>query len=182
LAPLDWQIQGILESRVSMKKQLTSTVFLVALAAMLLPLTVFAKGNFSFIEIKGGGLNGALRSTDPALTTDFFAFTDFTQPVAAAPADPGIGYEIVRYLPYDNQTLPFDYLHYYPETGYVYYDGIVNGRSDYDGKWYVANSKAKIPFEKALPDRTPSIWLLITAATLSLLVVLGFFYNRTSAH
>ncbi|MCI0607869.1 MAG: hypothetical protein L0Z71_02260 [Anaerolineae bacterium] len=48
------------------------------------------------------------------------------------------------------REVAFDRLHYYPDTGFVYYDGIVNGSSEYDGKWYTARSDMKATFETAL--------------------------------
>jgi hypothetical protein len=47
-------------------------------------------------------------------------------------------------------------LHYYPDSGYVFYDGIVNGSSEYDGKWYTANPNIKSVFEAALVAQTQS--------------------------
>ena len=90
---------------------------LALLLALITSVTVFAKGGFSFINITGPNLKDAVRVTDPALTTDFFAF---------------------------------DRLHYYPDTGFVYYDGLVNGSSEYDGKWYTAKPEIKTVFESAL--------------------------------
>src|SRR5262245_9542545 len=99
-------------------------------------ITVWAKGSFSFIAITGAKLTGEVRISDPALTNDFFTFADFYQDEAKAPIDPGVGYEITRYYANGNTGTAFDRLHYYPETGFVYYDGIANGgSSEYDGKW-----------------------------------------------
>ncbi|HSB02959.1 MAG TPA: hypothetical protein VLE49_20080 [Anaerolineales bacterium] len=109
-----------------------------------------AKGNFAFISITSPNLKEAVRSTDPALTTDFLAFFDFSDK-AEAPTNPGVGYLITRYYVDGKRETAFDHLHYYPDTGFVYYDGIVNGSSDYDGKWYTARPEIKPAFEKALP-------------------------------
>ncbi len=120
------------------------------LVALITSITVFAKGNFSFITITGSNLKDVVRLTDPALTTDFFAFADFYQDKTGTPEDPGEGYEITRYYIDAGQESTFDQLHYYPKTGYVFYDGIVNGDSEYDGKWYKANPDILKPFETAL--------------------------------
>jgi hypothetical protein len=50
----------------------------------------------------------------------------------------------------------FDRLHYYPETGFVFYDGIENGDSEYDGEWYTANPEIKTVFESALMAQSVS--------------------------
>lgn len=127
------------------------------LVAFVASIAAFAKGGFSFISIKGGNLKEELRVTDPQLTTDFFAFADFSQDKTEAPADPGVGYEITRYYVDASRETAFDRLHYYPETGFVYYDGIVNGSSEYDGKWYAAQPEIRKIFESALPGQIKPI-------------------------
>ncbi|MEW5940713.1 MAG: hypothetical protein AB1750_13675, partial [Chloroflexota bacterium] len=112
-----------------------------------------------YIEVKGPGITGDIVITDPALTEDFFAFADFSAGAIPAPADPGQGYEIIRVYLVNEKDQPFDELHYYPYTGYVYYDGIVNGESEYDGKWYVANPAADAPFRAALAERARLTWI-----------------------
>jgi hypothetical protein len=123
-------------------------------AILITSITAFAKGGFSFITITGSDLKEEIRSTDPALTEDFFTFADFYRNKTSAPADPGVGYEITRYYIEGVGEIAFDRLHYYPETGFVYYDGIVNGSSEYDGEWYTANSEIKSIFESALSIRS----------------------------
>jgi len=124
---------------------------LALLLTLMISITVFAKGNFSFITITGPDIKEPIRSTDPALITDFFAFADFTQSLTAAPVNPGMGYEITRYYIDSGKESAFDQLHYYPDTGFVYFDGLVGGSSEYDGKWYTANTGIKEAFMKALP-------------------------------
>src|SRR5262245_41493091 len=111
---------------------------LALLLSLLTSMGVSAKGGFSFIAITGAALKEEVRISDPALITDFFAFADLYRNMAAAPGDPGMSYEITRYYVDGSREVAFDSLHYYPETGYVYYDGIVNGSSEYDQKWYSA--------------------------------------------
>lgn len=122
-------------------------VGLVFMLTLFTSMAVFAKGSFAFISITGPDLKEAARISDPALTEDFFTFADFYRDSTEAPANPGVGYEIMRHYA---EKAPFDKLHYYPETGFVYYDGIVNGSSAYDGKWYVAKPDIKTIFESAL--------------------------------
>lgn len=127
------------------------------LIAFLTYIIASAKGGFSFIDITGGNLKASLRVTDPDLTTDFFAFADFSQRKTKVPANPGTGYEITRYYVDGTDETPFDRLHYYPETGFVYYDGMMNGSSEYDGNWYLANPEIKAAFEGALSSQIKSV-------------------------
>ena len=122
-------------------------VGLVFMLTLFTSMAVFAKGSFAFISITGPDLKEAARISDPALTEDFFTFADFYRDSTEAPANPGVGYEIMRHYA---EKAPFDKLHYYPETGFVYYDGIVNGWSEYDKKWYTAKPDLKTIFENAL--------------------------------
>jgi len=120
------------------------------LAILIASSTAFAKGGFSFIAITGPNLEEEIRSSDLALTEDFFAFADFYRDRTTAPENPGAGYEVTRYYMDGKSEIAFDHLHYYPETGFVYYDGIVNGSSEYDGEWYTAQPGIKPVFEGAL--------------------------------
>jgi len=126
------------------------------LVSLTASITALAKGGFSFINIAGPGLKEPVRLTDPALTTDFFAFADFYQDKAKAPTDPGEGYEITRHYVDGTREILFDRLHYYPETGFVFYDGIENGESEYDGEWYTAQPGIKMAFEAALSIKAGS--------------------------
>lgn len=123
---------------------------LAILAILIASSIAFAKGGFSFIAITGPNLKEEIRSDDLALTEDFFAFADFFRDKTIAPADPGVGYEITRYYIDGKREIAFDHLHYYPETGFVYYDGIVNGSSEYDGEWYTARPEIKTVFASTL--------------------------------
>jgi len=127
-----------------------SAVGLALLLALFTSITVLAKGSFSFISITGPDLKEAVRVSDPALTADFFTFAESFRDGTEVPAGPGFGYEITRYFVEGSRESAFDKLHYYPDTGFVYYDGIVNGSSEYDGKWYTARPDLKTIFESAL--------------------------------
>lgn len=128
----------------------SKSIGLAVLIACITAVAVSAKGGFSFITISGGDAAEVLRTSDIALTEDFFAFADFYRDRAEAPVDPGIGYEITRYYIDGEREIAFDRLHYYPATGFVYYDGIVNGSSEYDKKWYAAKPEIRSLFESAL--------------------------------
>ncbi|HEX2998146.1 MAG TPA: hypothetical protein VHP14_25200 [Anaerolineales bacterium] len=127
------------------------------LAVLVTSIAALAKGGFSFISVTGGDLKDELRLTDPDLTNDFFAFADFSQARTSVPKDPGTGYEITRYYIDGTRETAFDRLHYYPDAGLVYYDGIVNGSSEYDGEWYTAQTVIKKTFESALPGKAKAI-------------------------
>ncbi len=166
------------------------------LVTVITSVTAFAKGNFAFISITSPNLKEAVRTTDPILITDFFAFADFSRDRTKAPADPGTGYEITRYYMDGSRESAFDRLHYYPDTGFVYYDGIVNGSSSYDGKWYTARPEIRMAFENALPayarsvvpvtssqpipgsNRTQSITLIAAIAGLFLVLMLASRLRR----
>jgi hypothetical protein len=125
----------------------------LAVSAALFVLTAlpaFAKGGFDFLTITGPDLEQAVRIDDTRLTEDFFTFANFSEDRTKAPADPGKSYEITRHYLQGMGSVIFDRLHYYPETGFVYYDGIENGESEYDGEWYRANADIRAVFESVL--------------------------------
>ena len=181
-----------------------------ALAALLIPFTTtFAKGGFDFITITGPTLKQAVRVTDTSLTTDFFAFANFYEDKTKAPEDPGEGYEITRHYEQGVSDVIFDRLHYYPESGFVFYDGIENGDSEYDGEWYTADPATKPAFENALSVQTgpagsaeknqpiapvsqtqpalsnsPALLILVIVLTtgLAVFVFLGFWRRKPSIH
>jgi hypothetical protein len=134
-----------------MISRIRNAVGLAFLLALITSVSVFAKGGFSFISITGPGIGEEVRATDLKLTEDFFAFADFYRHRIEAPAEPGPGYEITRYYVDGKREIAFDQLHYYSSTGFVFYDGIVNGDSEYDGEWYSANTAVKAVFESSLP-------------------------------
>lgn len=122
------------------------------LAAWFAAIPVLAKGGYAFITITGPDLKDTVRTSEVALTEDFFAFADFYRNRVEAPVDAGTGYEITRYYLDGEREIAFDRLHYYPATGFMYYDGIINGSSEYDRKWYAAKPEIKSAFENALAD------------------------------
>jgi hypothetical protein len=148
-------------------------ISLILVLCLIIPTTlVLAKGKFDYITIKGPGVTGEINVTNPTLTGEFFAFADFSKGPIDPPADPGEGYQIVRVYVVDTKPVPFDQLHYYPYTGYVYYDGLANGSSEYDGKWYTANPSANDPFRAVLAERARLTWIPFAA----LVVILGGFF------
>ncbi len=123
---------------------------LALICSLMISVMVSAKGGFDYLTITGPGLKDSAQVTDTALTEDFFAFANFYEDRTKPPADPGVGYEILRYYEEGIGARAFDRLHYYPESGFVFYDGIENGESEYDGGWYTANPAIKPIVESAL--------------------------------
>ena len=157
-----------------MKKILS---FIVAITLLIIPTSVFAKGPFTYLTIKGPGISGDISVTDPAML-DFFAFADFSKGGIDAPANLGEGYEVTRSFVDENDNVQnFDMLHYYPDTRYVYYDGLIGGSSEYDKQWYVARPDVEAGFQSALAERKFITWLPYTA-TIIMLVVLVVAYNK----
>ena len=158
-------------------------IFALILALIILvPTAAFAKGEFDYITVKGPGIVGEIDVTNPALTQDFFAFADFSQGEVPAPVDPGQGYQIVRvYVEFTDskpKDLPFDQLHYYPYTGYVYYDGVVEGSSEYDGKWYAANPAAEAPIRSVLFQRALLAWIPLGVLVVGLVWFFVAYYGK----
>lgn len=133
-----------------MFSQFRTAIGITLLLTLITSVSVFAKGGFAFVSISGADLKEPIRSTDPALTMGYFAFADFYRNQTEAPVNPGIEYEITRYYMDGGREYAFDRLHYYPITGYLYYDGLVNGSSEYDGHWYKAQPEIKAVFESLL--------------------------------
>jgi hypothetical protein len=96
----------------------------ITLAVLIASSPASAKGGFDFITITGPDLKEALQVTDTSLTEDFFTFANFHEDKTNAPADPGKGYEITRHYVQGIGDVIFDRLHYYPQTGFVFYNGI----------------------------------------------------------
>ena len=154
-------------------------ILLILALCLLLPTTIaLASGNFSYVTIDGPGLTDELNVTDPALTSDFFIFADFTKGPIDPPANPGEGYEVTRvYIEtIDNkpEAKAFDQLLYFPyaDEGYVYYVGVAEGSSEYDGKWFIANPAANEPFRAALAKSARLEWIPLAV----LAVILASFF------
>ncbi len=152
--------------------------FLLLILALLIPGTAaLANGEFDYIVIKGPGITGDINVSNPMLTQDIFTFADFSKGDVNPPADPGAGYQIVRMHADGSKGIPYDQLHYYPYSGFVYYDGIVNGYSEYGGKWYTANPDIEEPFRAILAEDARLTW--IPFAVLAVLLIVFFVaYQR----
>ncbi len=151
---------------------------LLTLLLLTLPTAALAKGPFSYITIKGPGISETLSVTDPAML-DYFVFADFSKGGVDAPANPGDGFEVIRSFvdSETNKVQNWDLLYYYPDTGYVYYDGLINGSSEYDEKWYVASPDVEAKFRAVLAEQSRLVWLSL-AALVVMLIIFAVVYNR----
>ena len=109
-------------------------------AVHLLSASALAKGPFTRIEVSGPGLGDSIQITD-AESIEFLGMEglmlyreSIPEPDVMAPS-----YQIVRF----GGDQAFDELRYHPSArggrGYVYYEGIVDGASEFDRKWFRAN-------------------------------------------
>jgi hypothetical protein len=123
--------------------------------------SAYAKGNFIKITISGGQLTSEIDITDPSLL-EFFSFSYFPD---SRTQDPmlGEGYLITRYNQQnkDGSFHAVDILYYYPSNtgsgGYVFYDGLIDGSSEYDGKWYIASAEGDLAFRKILETNNSTL-------------------------
>jgi len=125
-----------------MRTRIGLALMLAALVALALPGLAAAKGPASRVIIVGPGLDGALEIVDDAVLLGALSMgmlEDFMRP-AEPPAYPAPGFELTRYLETNTGQMPFDQVVYHPapdgEPGLVHYLGIVNGSSEYDGRWF----------------------------------------------
>jgi len=153
-------------------------ILLIVITLFAIPASVLAKGPFTYLTITGPGISGDISVTDPAML-DFFAFADFSKGSIEPPANLGTSYIVTRsFVDENDEAQNFDLLHYYPDTGYVYYDGLINGSSEYDKQWYVARPDVEAGFNSALAERNFITWLPETAAIMILMVFTILYYRR----
>ncbi len=144
---------------------------------LLLPTTVFAQGEFNYIVVKGPGITGDINVSTSLLIQDD-SFADFSQASVNPPADAGQGYQIVRMYVEGSKGVPYDQIHYYPYTGYVYYDGIVNGFSEQGGKWYLANPAIEKPFRAVLAEDARLTWVSLAIFAVLFVIFLLNYYRK----
>lgn len=119
---------------------------LLGLLALLVPAAglSLAKGPADKVTIDGPGLTSEIEVTETVLLSalSIGQLEDFGRP-SATPRDPGPGYELTRYFKDRAGFQAFDRVRYYPNAagggGYIFYEGIVNGWSEYDGRWFRAS-------------------------------------------
>ncbi len=132
-------------------KRLSLLAVLVVLFALAVQ-TALAKGPMQSIGIAWPGSSEIIWTEDSTVLEylSLAQFEDFYQAVefpVKIPVSGGI--EINRYYQANELTTPvhFDQLFYFRNTesepGYVYYYGLVNGWSEYDGRWFRVKPKAE---------------------------------------
>lgn len=119
-----------------------------------------AKGPFSKITVRGGELTSEIEVTDPALL-GFGSLMSIPNALNPAPQVTGEGYLITRYGQDSNgQYIAWDSLRYYPAAangrGYVYYVGLINGSSEYDGHWFNAVPSGETAIREILDNKNAS--------------------------
>lgn len=124
------------------------------LCASLLATPAEGKGRSDRVTIVEEGSTTEIQVTDEALL-EFFSFSRFPEQILAESPEPATkAYVVTRgHFTPDGVFHAFDRLHYYPSdspghSGFVYYDGLVSGRSEYDQKWYTASAKG----DRAMKD------------------------------
>ena len=147
---------------------------------------VMAKGDFVKLAVSGGDLGSEIEVTDEVFL-GFLSFSDFPNSKVQEPSVEE-GYAIIRYnLLEDGTYEAWDMLHYYPQShcpgGYVYYDGLLNGSSEYDGKWYTSSPEADVAFLSLLTAHEAmvriDIGVLLIAVVLALaLMGTGWYFFR----
>jgi hypothetical protein len=148
------------KAKVTMKRRCISVAGLLLI--LVLPAAAGAKGRFERVTIAEEGSTVETLVTDEALL-DFFAFSEFPKQVLAqAPRPTTKAYVVTRggFTP-DGVYHAFDRLHYYPaasqgHSGFVYYDGLVSGWSEYDHKWYAASAEGDRAMSRFIASRLPS--------------------------
>jgi len=156
---------------------------IIASYSMLLPsVGAEAKGNFDKIVVFAG-VSGSVEVDDPSLL-GFFSFSDFSER-QSWPAAPGEGWLIARYANDQNsgEPVPVDHIWIYPPSGnsgpVVYYQGLVNGSSEYDDKLFEGNPEAwdKLQSIVEAPGRlaptTLQVAPLLAAGLLGLCIGMG---------
>jgi hypothetical protein len=131
-------------------KRLSLLLLFVLLAVFVQ--TAVAKGPMQIVGVAWPGSSETIWIEDPAILEhlSMAAFEDFYQAVefpVKIPVSGGI--EINRFYQENNLATPvhFDRLFYFRSTesepGYVYYYGLVNGWSEYDGHWFRVKPKGE---------------------------------------
>jgi hypothetical protein len=136
-------------------------LFALTLGALALLVVVkdpaLAGGPADKVTVNGPGLKREIEITDAqdlqALSVGQLA--DFNNPIAA-PGEIGPGYELTRYYEDKANFIAFDHVRYHPDPadgrGYVFYMGLLNGWSEYDGKWFHATTQGEQVLQRILAE------------------------------
>jgi hypothetical protein len=155
-------------------------VSLALLASLAAATLTSAKGNFSSILIIDLE-TGQVRLVDDPQLGGFFALSDLTNGSGEAPIH-AKGYELWRLSEgHAGGLFAVDHLRYYTSGsqrhGYIFYEGIVNGVSEYDQKWFPSTPAGDGLMQGVLSrsgdQPAPAINSLAAVAILSLAFIVG---------
>lgn len=125
----------------NLKKMITMGLLVVGLCAVSV-IGAGAKGPSDWVEFQMPGMYRNIRLELPDVPEDlsFGQFEDFLNPIQG-PDNLGPGFMITRgWFDDQGKAEPWDRVMYFAnlegDLGYVYYFGIVNGSSEYDGRWF----------------------------------------------
>jgi hypothetical protein len=142
--------------------KLTAAVTVLAIGFVLLSSNpAMAKGTFAKLVISGGHLTGDIEVTDPALL-GFMSLSDFSRAKTQEPDSVGDGYIVTRFEQDSTGVfIAWDKLRYYPSSngsgGYIFYEGLINGVSEYDEQWYMASPEADATMRQILVTSTSNL-------------------------
>ncbi len=165
--------------------KLTVAVTVLAIGLVLLSSNLaLAKGTFAKLVMSGGRLTSDVEITDPALL-GFMSLSDFSSARTQKPGAVGDGYFVTRFE--QNSTgafIAWDRLRYYPNSsgsgGYIFYEGLINGASEFDQQWYLVTPEADVALRQVLatstsdlPAPAQSLLPLMILAILMLVTIFG---------
>ena len=136
------------------------SIVLFVIGMLLVPTRLaIAKGTFAKIVVSGGQLKTDIEITDPPLL-GYFDLSDFPNARTPEPQITGESYIVTRYEQDNGRFIAWDRLHYYPNStgsgGYILYDGLINGYSEYDGQWYTASPSGDAALRRMLATHNPN--------------------------
>jgi hypothetical protein len=125
-----------------LSKRLMIGVLLLLIMAVPLSGVAAKGGSFTQVVISGDSIDNPIVITDDLILDSFsiYNFADLSEPLSEVPMV-GDGYTITRgYWVSNSSFLAFDEVTYYPANdgalGYIYYDGLTSGWSEYNRAWY----------------------------------------------
>jgi hypothetical protein len=143
----------------------TKSLLILLIVALVLAQTALAKGPPQKVTISGGDLAGEIEITDDETVLNalsMMTLEDYDTLTAEAPEGiSGDGFLITRfYEDPPGRYFPFDQVRYYPDPegrrGYLFYVGIVNGSSEYDGMWFRASEAGEAVLIDVLANAEPA--------------------------
>lgn len=147
------------------------------LVSLLLAQSALAKGPPQKITISGGDLPGEIEIINDESTLNALAMMQLEDHRTLTPDAPenisGDGYLITRYYEVSSgRYVAFDEVRYYPNPdggrGYLNYVGLVNGSSEYDGKWFRPSASGEAALQVAITGTEVAETEASTSSILSL--------------